>query len=143
LDQHRAVDKRSIIVTDDQLADYTRAAQRAITTRPMQNNQLLRSRDDYRDDTEYLPLDGKTPPPPPTQICHAHTGRTPAVTNRCGICRPIAKLANLFLLLLLLLQLLGRYRRRGEACGAGSDSRVMGGSAHSSCQSQPSYPLNG
>jgi len=37
---------------------------------------------------------------------------------------------------------IGLVERRSQHGGSGPDSRLMGGSAHRACQSQPSYPLN-
>jgi len=98
-------DNPSIIQT---VSRATTDGRRASNTGPPQNNKL-RSDDNDDKTTQIIYKDGITPRR--RRFCHAQTKRTPGVTDRSTIWPRIAKLPNLFLLLLLLLQLLGTYRR--------------------------------
>jgi len=134
--QRRAADKPSIMVVSRR-PTRQKTAHRRYTKLLLNQRRLRPSRHAmYNDGTQTWPHADRT------------NQGTLDVTDRSAIYRPIAKPPNLFLLLLLpLLQLrvetypAGRAKARRAGPGR-SDSRVMGGLAHSSCQSRPSYPLN-
>lgn len=111
----------------------------------MQNKKLLRSHDDERDDTEYVQGRESAAAAAAANVDLPRAHSTNA--RRKGPLRYLLadRKATQLVFVVTAAAAAGRKvsARRGEACGAGSDSRVMGGSAHSSCQSQPSYPLNG
>ena len=112
----------------------------------MHNKKLLRSHEDERDDMQYV--QGRESAA--AAAANVDSPRAHSTNARCNgplwylpADRKATELVFVVTAAAAAARKVSAAARRGEACGAGSDSRVMGGSAHSNCQSQPSYPLNG